>query len=147
MRREEAIMFIIMVTIIGGGMQAMMTQGTRIMNHNIYPVYSMTAPFGFFSVQGELGGSFLFFDGYIKSSENYDVKYFDGDRLKTVICNAEETDVIVDGELLLESIETIETFRFLIFKLGLKPTIETKYIIHIPYLPDVDSITEDWDDS
>ena len=119
----------------------------EVRDHGFYDVYSMTAPFGFFSIQGEIHGSFLFIDGYIKSSENYDVKYFDGNILRTIILNAEETGVIVDGKLLLEREKTVDSFDFLHLHLGLTPSLRIKYTIHIPFLPDVAPITEEWDDS
>lgn len=107
-----------------------------------FDIYATTTPFGFFSAQGEVSGGLFFFYGSIRGSENYDVKYLQDGILRTVICNAEETDVIIDNTLRLERIENTRVIWFWMWKIEQHRGYD--YKIHIPYLPEVDPITEDW---
>ena len=107
-----------------------------------YDVYAMTAPFGFFSISGEFSGGLFHFNGEIRGTENYDVKYFKDGVLKTVVCDSQITDVIVDGTLRLERIEVLQTY-YLGFWLQ-KDHVKYIYKIHIPYLPEHEPISEDW---
>jgi hypothetical protein len=107
-----------------------------------YEAYTMTAPFGFFSVKGSVSGSAFGFSGSISSSESYDVKYFQDEVIKTIILDAEKTDVVVDGTLRLVRYTLRQEGWFFIWKLAISPRY--KYVVHIPYLPEHDEITEDW---
>ena len=115
---------------------------TEIHYHDIYKA---KCPFGVFAVEGRIAGSFLFFAGEQSLNEEYVIKYFNDGVLKTIILNAERTDVIIDGTLQLEETRTIFHWRYLCMEDGQR--IKGSYWrIHIPYLPDVeDDITVEWD--
>ena len=119
-----------------------LTHYERVGGSEYFDIYVTTTPFGFFSVQGEIHGGLFFFDGTIRGAENYDVKYFQHGVLKTVVCNAEETDVIIDKTLRLERIDIRNGYWFLVWRWDAHERYE--YKIHIPYLPEVDVLTEDW---
>jgi len=114
-----------------------------------YEVYKATVPFGEFISSGELGG-FMFFgfggvSGSLSGDEYYLVKYFDGEELKTLKLDAEDTPLIVDGTLRLEVISEPTIIRwFFIFK-TVSEDMFPDYRIHIPYLPEVNqTMREDW---
>lgn len=132
----------ILIFLAGGLVILVVTDHSYNGDPEYFDIYATTTPFGFFSTQGEVSGGLLFFDGSIRGAENYDVKYLQSGVLKTVICNAEETDVIIDNTLRLERIEKIRVIWFWTNKI--EQHRGYIYKIHIPYLPEVDPITEDW---
>jgi hypothetical protein len=70
-----------------------------------YPVYSVTAPFGAFQLQGDA----VFLSGTELSTEEvYIIKYMDGNELKTVTQEATKSVVIVDGTFKLEEYRYVE---------------------------------------
>jgi len=118
-----------------------------------YQIYRVTAPFGVFAVegQGEIGGLFIVFYGSysIELTEQYVVKYFDGDELKTKIFDATTVSIVIDETFTLEQIFT-EEYRF---DRGtgecLEPTDDSRYKetiwrIHLPFLPGINKTTTEW---
>jgi len=119
-----------------------------------YDCYRVTAPFGVFVVEGEgeIAGSFIAFYGSseFELREEYVIKYFDGNELKTKIFDAEKTPLIVDGTFKFEVVKIEdghykvgidEPIRFYQFSQGYPKYV---YKIHIPYLPNVPQTTDDW---
>lgn len=118
--------------------------------HEYCDIYKATVPFGEFVQTGRLGG-FMFFGfgsvgGSLSGEEFYLVKYFDGEELKTLKLDADETSLIVDGTLQLEIISTYSSGRhFFVFDWVEKPHRDSypEYRIHIPYLPEVNQIMKE----
>jgi len=114
-----------------------------------YDIYNLKAPFGIFWTEGGMSGNIIYFRGYTEMVENYVVKYFDGNELKTKIFNAEETSIVVDNTLRLEQLDSYTEdgwwwYRSHHRRYNVYPI--DKWIIHIPYLPDINTtLTEDWD--
>jgi len=122
-----------------------------IVQTDYYSCYRVIAPFGIFAIEGEgeIGGGFIVFHGSseFELREEYVVKYFDGNELKTKILDAEKTSLIVDGTFRLEK----NTMKKAKFKVGIdEPKIldsfgsKYTYKVHIPYLPNVPQTTDDW---
>lgn len=142
MDRDYAVIWSVFILIISGMCCLALTVQDEVVEINIFEVYTMTAPFGFFTVKGEMGGGVFSFYGYISGSENYDVKYMDNDILKTLILNAEETDIVIDGTLSVEQQRVSHWGYFLFLKWEIR--WKYNYVIHIPYLPEHETMTEDW---
>ena len=126
---------------------------TRDVAHStFYDIYRVTAPFGVFIVEGhgEGGGCIIVFHGEFdfEMMEQYVVKYFDGNEVKTGIYNAEETPLVVDGTLRLERIVTKKTSFWK--STGDVKWVEDSYLwnyqykVHIPFLPNTEPMTEEW---
>jgi len=104
-------------------------------------VYHATTPYGFFSIEGYIHGSgtVLGFsiDGKITNSEYYSIKYYKSDSvIGTMILDATETDLIVDGTLRLE-LSSKTKIMYSLYGMWIKREIETIYRLHIPNLPEV----------
>jgi len=104
-----------------------------------WDLYYVEAPFGYMWV--ETRGAFVFGCGRISSElhESYIIKYFDGDELLSKTMFAEETAVVVDETFRLEKELTYNKVKNLWRPMYIeKNPIRERYIIHIPYLPEID---------
>jgi len=99
---------------------------TRTWGTNIYDCYYVDAPFGRYWTDTE--GQFFLASGYITSSltESYTVKYWKGDKLETIILDAEDTPIIVDGTLRLS-----QRYTKIVKRIDILETI-----IYVPFLPE-----------
>jgi len=96
--------------------------------------YRVTAPFGVFG----LDGHFFFGSGAINTEEVYSIKYFENGELKTLILDAEETPIIIDGTFRLER----RYSRGPIFG----SEIHVSYRLHLPFLPEINqTMTTEWE--
>jgi len=102
-----------------------------------YDIYTVTFPYGFFSVSGELHGSMSLLggsiNGYIEGAEYYSVKYYVGEyTIYTKVLSATSTPLILDGTYQLEAIQVKQIITNQVF--GDKHVKSTSYIykIHVP---------------
>lgn len=93
--------FVILVIIISGIIISVLPLYSESYS-DFYDVYHAEAPFGVLWVETE--GSFIFGCGSIDSQlrESYIVKYFDGNKLRSITLNAERFPIIIDGTFKLE---------------------------------------------
>lgn len=95
--------------------------------------YRVTAPFGVITLEG----NFFIGSGSIEESEVYLIKYFENGYLKSMKLDAEDTPIIVDETFRLEIIYRVSGVTNTVFI--------KKYILHIPFLPEVgEQITSEW---
>jgi len=108
-------------------------------------IYHVTAPFGIYWTEGDgsIQGSFLYKEGSYEMQmvENYIVKYFDGNELKTIILNAENTSIVVDETFRLETITYREYYYRDKDNVYMDYYVEhgMTYKIHLPFLPNLNS--------
>lgn len=126
-----------------------------------FDIYHCTAPFGIIWVESSADGCFLFIAGSYSMdmalSEDYIVKYFSGEKLKTKIFKSTTTSVIPDGKFYLEQQWWVKRTYNMFGKLtriddSRKNDFEDKvedywdvWIIHIPELPKLNqTISKEW---
>ena len=92
---------------------------TSIVESQCYDIQYAECPFGVYWTEGEGKFRFLFASGggefEFGMVENYVIKYWSGNELHTIILNAEETPVIVDGTFRLEWIIKVNRFFLIVF--------------------------------
>lgn len=111
-----------------------------------YEIYCVDAPFG--KIWVETDGRFVFGCGYIDSElrESYTVKYFDGNKLCTMILDSTNSPII-DGHFYFEKVlHMVKVTSLYGITTDLKDTKyypNPEYRIHLPALPKINQ-TESW---
>jgi hypothetical protein len=100
--------------------------------NSIVDLWYTQAPFGV--IYADVSGHFVWGSGTLTTSpsEAYSAKYWKDGQLQSLVLDATETPIVVDGSFKL-TISTPHQFNLYGLELG---TGEPTYILHLPYLPE-----------